>query len=214
MKGPLSNIENRIKDLFGISTMNYNQYYYKVGGQINDLNYYLTLFKKCSCNDFISTNHEICKSKSLKFGCSIDDVKKKLCNVNLHYFDNQPLKIVILYYKTLIGHYKVRTQLHFHNKKLFLFNYSFPYTNKTEKDEIISIIRQKYIADKEESNLRIIADSFNNCIQIDDNVEFTINYLSMNCELFNPLSLLSNISDEEEEKKKHKLQYNKLFNIL
>jgi hypothetical protein len=148
MKRYFNKMGNRIKALFGISDRSYYQYYDKVGGQINDPNYYLSLFRKCSSNEFVTTSNEIYKSQSMKFGCSIDVVKKKLSNLNIHYFDNQPLKIVILYYKTLIGHYKVRTQMHFHNNKLFLFNYSCPYTTKTEKDEIISILRQKYIADR------------------------------------------------------------------
>jgi hypothetical protein len=178
-----------------------NDYYNRIFNQYNDIATYLSLYKKCTSDSWLKTEVEIGFSRSLKFDCTIDDVKKKLQKPNYHMRNNKDFKIDILLYRTLIGNYKVKCQLHFFENKLFFFNYTFPYLNKSANNEIISLLQKKYISESVNYLGQNIIDNFNSCMQISNNVELTINYVSLNCDFFNTIKLLSQVAEEQRIRK-------------
>jgi len=61
------------------------------------------------------------------------------------YLDYNKLhKSEILCYHKIIGGYKARVELHFHKNNLFFYKYTFPYLTNTEKQKIISQLKEKY----------------------------------------------------------------------
>lgn len=174
-----------------------NDYYNRIFIQYDDLATYLSLYKKCTSNNWLKTNVEIGFSTALKFDCTINEVKKILRKPNYHVRNNKDLKIDILFYRTLIGNYKVKCQMHFFENKLFFFNFTFPYLNKSDNNEIINLLQKKYISESDNYAGQNIIDNFNSCMQISNNVELTINYVSLDCDFFNTIKILSKITEEQ-----------------
>jgi hypothetical protein len=91
--------------------------------------------------------------------------------------------------------------MHFFENKLFFFNYTFPYLNKTDNNEIINLLQKKYTSESNNYAGQNIIDNFNSCMQISNNVELTINYVSLNCDFFNTIKLLSQATEEQRIRK-------------
>ena len=93
--------------------------------QFNDPRNYLFLYHNCTQNNFINTNIEISFSRSLKFGCSIKDIKRKFSLGKYHLQKIKDKQIEILIFKILIGNHKAKCYLHFFKGHLFYYQFSF-----------------------------------------------------------------------------------------
>jgi len=190
-----------------------NYYYQRILNQYDNTNSYLSLYKNQSNNVFLKTDTDICFSKTIKFNSSINEVKKELNKPNYHITSNKFNNVEILFYRILIGNHKVKCQMHFFAGKLFLYNYIFSYLQKNESNEIINIIQEKYIPHVNDYSNQIIIDSNNNCLQINNDVELTVNYFSLNSNFVENIVLISQY-EKEQQKKKDRVQKRRIYNKL
>lgn len=199
--------------LVGTRRNYYRSYYDRIFTQYNDTSSYLLLYNKYTATSTIKTDVEICFSKALKFGCSVLEVKNKLHKPNYQIRQNESLCTEILLYRIFIGKHKVRCQMHFYKDRLFLYNYTFSYVNKFETKEIINVIKEKYVSDIGIHAEQNIIDKFNNCLQIEDDVRLTINYLSLNSDFFNEITLRS-FQKGERRTRKNDAEFTDLYNRI
>ena len=189
---------------FGYKKQYYKHSYYQAKTeQYKDISPYLSLYEKSKELKYSRACMEICYSPDLKFGCSIQAVKNKLHKPNFHIQTNKSTNI--LFYRLMIGDYKVRCQMHFLNNKLFLYNYCFSHNDAKANEEVIKVIKEKYAIDSDNPTRENIIDHFNNCIQIDDDVELKISYFSLNSPFFKKIA---SISEEEANLQKEKISEN------
>lgn len=181
----LDKIRKRFFRLFGKSNNYYRDYYYHhLIDQYNDNCAYFSLYKKCTSDKSLKTNVKICFSKSLKLGSNRADICRILGKPGYHIKNVSPLNIEILVYRMLIGNHKVTCQMHLFDNQLFLYNYTFPYSNGYDNEQIMNIIQKKYLPETGNYAAENIIDGFNNCLQIEKGVDFTISYLLLTCDFF------------------------------
>lgn len=211
----MKNIFLKIRKILRLNCMHSHSlgYYYKIGSQFNDINSYLYLFNKCTKSYNLKTSVEICFSKSLKFGSTIKDVKKKLHKHRYQHFSNKVLNTEILLYRMLVGNYKVKIQFQFYNNKFFLYIYTFSHNNKSENEEIISILLSKYLSDQTIFANQIIIDKLNNCLSIENSIDLTIYRLSLDSEFFNQ-EIFPKLNVEELPKREDCIQVQESYQRL
>ena len=92
--------------------------------------------------------------------------------------DYNSFNIKICFYRLFFGEHKVKSEFHFYNNKLFLFNYTFSYLKNDEKNDIKKMLEEKYLNnDKINLNNDYILDSDNSVISFAESMAFTINYI-------------------------------------
>jgi len=160
------------------------------------------------------TNREI-QFKDLEFGISKAQITDLLGNPryktkfivgkNLH---------KILFYKEKISDFKVITQLHFINDKLFFASYTFKGLSSRASQKISSTVYEKYLSVNPSENSKLsLIDIDNNRLSIVANVHLTITYLTGDPLL---LKIVDEYSSNETIKVQSKelLQNQELFSLL
>ncbi len=188
-------------------------YYYNISNKYESLNSYLTLLNKCSNVNSIPTNRRIRYSPKIEFGSTIKDVKKekKYLRYTMHFSQNN----TILFYRTMIGGYKTKLEMHFYKKKLFFYNYTFSNVSDNDKRNIISTIQEKYlngVLPFDCSNQSII-DNYDNHVLVDNGMEFTINYISSKCDFFDYVND-HNLDDDKKQLRRKVFKQKQLYSIL
>ncbi len=75
--------------------------------------------------------------------------------------------------------------MHFHNNKLFAFNYTFSNTKPQQIKKLTSVIKVKYLNNEDiDLNNEYIVDDTGSTIDISQNVNFSINYTSTQNKIF------------------------------
>ena len=196
--------------LFRISHLKgnkYRNYYYKrLLSKYNDIDSYSSIYENYTTNNFLKADVEICFSGLFKFNSNIKDIKKKLYYSNYRLLNNRFLNLEILSFKMLIGSRKVKCQMHFYEKKLFLYNYTFTNLKKHEESEIFNIVLKKYVCDIINYREQNIIDSFNNCIQINSDFQLSINYFSRDCDFSRKIASL--LQEKENQRIRENMEYN------
>lgn len=189
---------------FGSKRKYYTHCYYKeTVEKYKNIDSYLTLYERSKNSKYFRTNTEICFSKDLKFGCTLKDITDRLHKPNFQIQTNKSTNI--FFYRLFLGNHKVRCKMHFLDKKLFLYSYSFSNTDPKVNDEIISIINKKYSTDLDSNTRKIIFDNHNNCIQIENDVELKIHYFFVNSEFFKTIAI---ISEQEAIRQRERIERN------
>lgn len=96
------------------------------------------------------------------------------CKVNNNL---EGLQLKTMLYKTFIGGFKTKCEMHFCNDELFYFNYQFSNLNSQEKQNIVEALGRKYLGvncvDIFKQN---IVDSEASVISINDTITLTLDY--------------------------------------
>jgi hypothetical protein len=216
MKRYFLKLVKKILKLYKKQKNSSDEYYYSIIiNEYSNIKSYLALYNKCINTDTINlkTDVNIHYSEFLKFGASIKDAKKLLKKPNYHIQNNKSLNIEILVYRILIGTHRVKCQMHFFRDQLFLYNYTFTNTKKEENTKILEILHNKYLDQHNNQDIKNIIDNYNNCIQINNDLELTINYIALNSELFKKIKGFS-ISEEELKNQKNNFIYEKIYTKL
>lgn len=129
----------------------------------------------------VDTN-EIIKFRGIvEFG-TLEKNVEKLVGKPIFYFRNQKLKNhSIFFYKLQIGDFKINVEFHFYRKIFLMGVHSFCNTRaEWGKDKIEKIIFEKYGINKTESTIDklSIVDKHRNSITINDELSYSITYLS------------------------------------
>lgn len=159
-------------------------YYHAVLNRHNNGVFYNGLIKSIENYGNIKTskNIKLLKNKSLN-STTLKDVKRKFGRFNNRIINDELYDVKVLLYKHKIGRYKAKMELHFYKNRLFFYAYTFSYINMDEKEEIINIIKDKYLK-VDSVNLfdKYIVDQNENIMMINDKIEFSIYYLVNNQE--------------------------------
>jgi hypothetical protein len=208
---------NKIKDLLSRIPFRGKEYFYRKNYNSSMIrehaDFYLTVYKKATSLEHIRTNVEIGLSRNLKFGCTIKEIKAKFREPSDHLKNITSLNAEIYLYKMLIGNHKVKCQLHFFEGKLFMYKYVFHYLGNDGINEIINIIQEKYLPDVEIYSKQNIIDPNNNCLNIDEGIDLTISYLSLDSDFFKKITNISR-NKEQRLKKRESALYNDIFNRI
>ena len=170
-------IQRKLSELLG-NKRYYSNYYNQSISKYRDINCYLSVYDKlpekhCS----ILTAERINHSDDINFGDSIYSVKKKL---NVIYSIVKVQRYChVLFYKMRIGIYKIVVELHFFKSKLVYFKYTFPSINK--RLDIEKFVKKKYLDSNRliDFSKQCIIDKGNNHLRIENEVAFSLYYVSM-----------------------------------
>ncbi|WP_143032123.1 hypothetical protein [Tenacibaculum sp. MAR_2009_124] len=170
-------IQRKLSELLG-NKKYYSNYYNQSISKYRDITCYISVYEKLpEKQSSILTEEKINHSDDVNFGDSMYSVKKKL---------NVPYSLVkvqrychVLFYKMRIGVYKIIVELHFFKNKLVFFKYTFPSLNKHL--EIEKFVKKKYLDSNRlmDFSKQCIIDNWNSCLRIENEVAFSLYYVSM-----------------------------------
>jgi len=174
----------------------YNKGYYNNSSNNLDkyksLDTYLNLYTNCKEKEKLLTNTEICFSPAIKFGSTLEEVKKD--NPLEHTISENTKDCTILFYKITEGRYKFRLELHFFKNKLVFFKYIL--RSSGGKKMILNLFAKKYLKSEEHGvpdfSKITLTDSSRNHIEIDNSVFLAVNYFTFKYGFFDYLKNLNN----------------------
>ncbi len=122
--------------------------------------------------------------------------------------------ITILFYKRQIGEYKVKLEFHFYKKDLVFFSYNFPYLSPESYEEVVQIIRDKYLGDGSQDIMDSYIIDRNGNIVLPDNIfGFSVYYFCPDNQNFsNMLRYIDSFKEKNDLKGEinRKVLYNRL----
>jgi len=156
------------------------------------LNTYLKLYTNCNEKEKLLTNTEICFSPAIKFGSTLEEVKKD--NPLEHTISENTKDCTILFYKIKEGRYKFRLELHFFKNKLVFFKYI--YRSSRGKETILNLFAKKYLKSEKHGlpdfSKITLTDGLRNHIEIDNAVFLTVDYFTFKYGFFDYLKSMRN----------------------
>jgi hypothetical protein len=165
---------------------------------------YLNLYYNCIEKEKVLTNTEICFSPTIKFGSTIEFVKKN--NPHEYTILQNTNDCVILLYKIKEGRYKFRLELFFFKNKLVFFTYI--YRASRGKKRILDLFAKKYLKSEEhrlpDLSKITLTDGLKKHIEIDNSVFLTMHYFTFKYGFFDYLKSIN---------KNHQIQKIKVSNL-
>jgi hypothetical protein len=156
------------------------------------LDTYLKLYYNSIEKEKVLTNTEICFSPAIKFGSTIEDVKKN--NPHEYTLLENTKDCTILFYKLKEGRYKFRLELHFFKNKLVFFKYIF--RSSRGKKTILNLFAKKYLKSEKhrlpDFSKITLTDGLRNHIEIDNAVFLTVDYFTFKYGFFEYLKSMRN----------------------
>lgn len=204
-------IKRFFRKLFFQTSRYYSYSYYR------DRSFYMYNNLESLCNLFkiekqeIKTDKTIFLHAKIPFGSNSKLVKRKL-GKPMCYIKKciNTLEFNILFYKMYLGGYKTKQEAHFFEDKLYYFSYVFSYMNDSDKESLKKLICKKYLKKECDLNNLKIVDKYGSAIFITESVDFTINYLCGDKNLFDKFkSILKEINSERH--KLHKKNHEELL---
>lgn len=175
-----------------------NKYYTGLLNQYYSSKAYLGLYDLCTKNNNLKTDIEISYKNKIKFGCTLDFATKTLSDKKYYIHKNKALNTTIVYFRMLFGNHRIKCQMHFFNNSMFFFSYNFTEISRSDITEILKVLQEKYLFGFNIFNITNVIDSNNNCINIENNVVFSINYVSLNNNFFRLASFLDSQNAEKQ----------------
>ncbi len=176
-----------------------DQYYSRIFNKYDKLEAYLSLHQKSLSGNYLQTLTNIEFIDNIKFGFNIKDIAPYIPTTNYQVLSNETLNTKILFYKMFIADHRVKCQIHFFRGKMFLCSYTFSYLKDSQQNEITDILRNKYLPGTKYSDGDIIRDSLQNCISIENSLEYTLNYMPLNNEIFDEIKAFKNSMDDRKK---------------
>ena len=192
-----------------------NYYYENLLMEHNRGSLYFILMKDLKNTNGIETNTEIQfmdnkKNNEINKECII-----RKYGIPSYKFIYEPLpEIEVLFYRQKLGSHKTKLELHFFKNKLFLYTYTFSHLSLKDKNEIIKIIKEKYLERecKDIINYNIV-DKNKNIIMLNDGVDFSIKYSRKNnidLETILKNNEFQNSKEENKRKRDKKILFKRL----
>ncbi len=188
MKKTYYKIMTFIFQLFNKRKLDYypRYYYYEILlDKYRDGLFYSNLINNLKKTDGIKTDTEIrLFDNKIPNEVVINDIIRKYGKPNYKIIYEDLFEIKVLFYRQKLGEHKTKVEFHFFRNNLFFYTYTFPYLNLENKNEIIQMIKEKYLEGKSEdiinnfitSNLSYIVDKNKNIILYNDSIDFSIYY--------------------------------------
>jgi hypothetical protein len=186
-------------------------YYSQIVDKYKDYDFHLRSHERAEQKTNMYTSNEILYNNKISFGSTISDIRE-IYGAPLFINQHDPLNAIsILFYKTLIGGYKVRCEMFFWKERLYSLNYIFPYLSGRDKADIVKVIQNKYLNEPIDYFKQKIVDPKGNIIMISDVNNFEIYFSVPTNIIFREAASLSEvnmINHINKEKQKAKQLYN------
>ncbi|MDG1145338.1 MAG: hypothetical protein P8N54_02500 [Flavobacteriales bacterium] len=188
-------------------------YYRTLRTKYKDGKYYRKIEDRIKKIKIIKTSTEIKLLPKIKLqNTKLNDIIKLYGQPNYIIDETEILNIKILYYKKKIGPHKIKLEFHLYKKHLFFYSYDF--SHEKSNNNIVKLLRSKYIKHFDEDIRKIgIIDHHKNIILVNNTVNLSILYVSGNNIVLHKITK-SLKHKETKEKRKIKNSYNKLFKRL
>ncbi|MDB2442797.1 hypothetical protein N9W40_01755 [Flavobacteriales bacterium] len=188
-------------------------YYRTLRTKYKDGKYYRKIEDRIKKIKIIKTSTEIKLLPKIKLqNTKLNDIIKLYGQPNYIIDETEILNIKILYYKKKIGPHKIKLEFHLYKKHLFFYSYDF--SHEKSNNNIVRLLRSKYIKHFDEDIRKIgIIDHHKNIILVNNTVNLSILYVSGNNIVLHKITK-SLKHKETKEKRKIKNSYNKLFKRL
>lgn len=159
----------------------YSKEYYstRIFHKYDRLEAYVALYQKCRTKERFNTTSGIRFLDGVRSGAGMKEVVSALPTVRHDILTNEALHIKVVFYKMVIGEYRVKCHIHFFDGKVFLCSYTFSYLKQGDPEKITATLQKKYLPDVASYSGQVITDPDGNCIYVEKGVELTINYLSL-----------------------------------
>ena len=170
--------------LYKRKSYNYSRSYYynRLLDGYKSIQLYLKLMNDLKNTNGIETNTKIQLIDNKKNNeINKKNIIKKYGNPNYKFICEDLSEIEILSYRQKLGSHKTRLEFHFYKDNLFFHTYTFSYLSPKEKNEIIKIIKDKYLG-REYRDIKghHIVDKNQNIILLNDIFDFSIKYSNKN----------------------------------
>lgn len=196
------------------SCYSYRKNYYRtLRTKYKDGKFYQKIEDRIKKIKIIKTSTEIKLLPKIKLqNTKLNDIIKLYGQPNYIIDEKEILNIKILYYKKKIGPHKIKLEFHLYKKHLFFYSYDF--SHEKSNNNIVKLLRSKYIKHFDEDIRKIgIIDQHKNIILVNNTVNLSILYVSGNNIVFHKITKSLKLK-ETKEKRKIKNSYNKLFKRL
>jgi len=180
---------------------NKGHHYEQLLGKYNNIENYLQVYKDALEKKKICTSNEIFLKNNLEFDCTINKAERLYDKPHYVIKNTTDHNINILFYRLLIGGQKVKCEMHFYEKRLFFFNYTFSYVTDPDKELIIKVIHNKYLSDSFDYQNENIIDKNGNIITINESHGLVINYIASTHKFFKEVTSLMEINKFTQIKK-------------
>ena len=180
----------------------YKGYYKMLMSKYNNLQAYRSLFE---CE-----NQEV-KHISTSVGCSkgicLGDSKSHIINQKGKPASYQDVKlngaVEIILYRDKIANYRIISEYHFYNERLFYYSHRFSFVENRKSQEIKNTLIEKYCNGQYfDLEKKVLKDSNNHALAMEDNVDLTIKYIDFNTGFKDYISSFI----KNKNKNKHKQQ--------
>lgn len=141
---------------------------------------------------FLNSVETVQTTQNIKFNSIIEFGSKKRALksiLGLPDFSTKLLALETISYKEKLGLLPCRLFFHFYKNKLFMFSYVFSSVYPTQKEQLYEILSSKYLNNTPlKTRQNRIVDPKGNSIQINDDVNFSIDYVFNNKEIRNSIN--------------------------
>lgn len=192
----------------------YRKNYYKtLRSKYKEGKFYQKIEEHIKTITIIKTSTEIKLLPKIKLqSTKLNDIVKLYGKPNYIINEKEILNIKILYYKKKIGLHKIKLEFHLYKKHLFFYSYDF--SHEKSNNNIVELLRSKYIKHfTKDIKIIGIIDLHKNIIVINNTVNLSVLYISGNKIVFSKITKLLRLK-ETKEKRKIKNSYYKLFKRL
>ncbi|MCH8569006.1 MAG: hypothetical protein LAT67_12105 [Balneolales bacterium] len=178
-----------------------NYYYENIFEKYRDKHYYLELITKVNSQNKVNSSRKIQLIKGRKNSeLQKTDILSSFGTPDFKIGLKDNFGIKIFFYTQLIGNYKVRVEFHFCEDALFLYSYTFPNINSSDQENVLRILKEKYVVgSKKIPQNSCIIDTYESIISIDQDIDFTISYLSMKCKAVEKIRKYFELQEQVEE---------------
>jgi len=192
-----------------------NYYYEKILDKYSDGHFYVNLINNLKKINEIETNTEIRLIDNKKLNeIVIKDIIRKYGKPNYKIICEDLFEIKVLFYRQKLAYHKTKLEFHFCKNNLFLYTYTFSYLNLEDKNEIIQILKEKYLEGKSKDIINnYIVDKNKNIILLEDSIDFSIYYSYKNniaLEMILEYIDLKKVKDEGKKKRDKEILYKRL----
>ncbi len=197
---------NIIKSYIKKKTVNYyRSYYYRNSFTAFD---FKERYVFCNNKKVILTQTPIIFKGKIEFGLNEKEIQQILGKSHFIYQDERLEGYITLYYKNKISNLKNKSQLHLYKNHFFYGIQVFPYINKQQIQDIVSLLQVKYQFSTSFEMPFILKDANNNKLIVSENVGLSMEYITGNEFIINQVLIAyKNWENNCLSKEKQKTQY-------
>lgn len=191
----------------------YKDYYRMLMSKYNNLHAYKSLFEYKDqeikhISTFVGCTKGICLGDSKKHA-----IKQKGKPAS---YQDEKLNGAVdtLLYRDKIANYRIFSEYHFYNDRLFFYSHRFSFVEKRKCQEIKNTLIEKYCNGQYfDLEKKVLIDSNNHVLSVEDNIDLTIKYIDFNTDFKEFIAILiknKNKNKNHYQKKVATLLYNYL----